>query len=82
MKTNQFELSGFVGNPPDAQFTPDGRLVVTFNLYQGGAGATGAARRARRPKADHRLGRAGQVAQQRLAKGTRVRVIRRIDQQA
>ncbi|MBK9715086.1 MAG: single-stranded DNA-binding protein [Kouleothrix sp.] len=33
MKTNQFELSGFVGNPPDARFTPNGKLVVTFSLY-------------------------------------------------
>ena len=33
MKTNQFELSGFVGNTPAVRFTPNGKAVVTFSLY-------------------------------------------------
>ena len=37
MKTNQFELSGFVGNIPELRFTPDGKSVATFSLYTQGA---------------------------------------------
>ena len=33
MKTNEFELSGFVGNTPDVRFTPNGKTVATFSLY-------------------------------------------------
>ena len=33
MKTNYFELRGFVGNPPDVRFTPNGKTVATFSLY-------------------------------------------------
>ena len=33
MKTNSFELRGFVGNPPDVRFTPNGKTVATFSLY-------------------------------------------------
>jgi single-strand DNA-binding protein len=33
MKTNYFELRGFVGNPADVRFTPSGKTVATFSLY-------------------------------------------------
>ena len=33
MKTNYFELRGFVGNLPEVRFTPNGKTVATFSLY-------------------------------------------------
>ena len=84
MKTNQFELSGFVGNPPDARFTPNGKLVVTFSLYTRERW-TDAGGEAREKTQRHQItawSAQAEFAQQRLAKGTRVQVVGRIDQQA
>jgi len=33
MKTNSFELRGFIGNLPNVRFTPNGKTVATFSLY-------------------------------------------------
>jgi single stranded DNA-binding protein len=84
MKTNYFELSGFVGNTPDVRFTPNGKTVATFSLYtkerwtdSGGEGHQKTQR--------HQLtawGAQAEFAQQRLRKGTRVQVVGRIDEQS
>jgi len=83
MKTNQFELSGFVGNTPDVRFTPNGKTVATFSLYTKERW-TDAGGEAREKTQRHQItawSAQAEVAQQRLAKGTRVQVVGRIDQQ-
>jgi single-strand DNA-binding protein len=84
MKTNQFELSGFVGNTPDVRFTPNGKTVATFSLYTKERWTDSGGEQ--REKAQrHQItawGAQAEFAQQRLRKGTRVQIAGRIDQQS
>ena len=84
MKTNYFELRGFVGNLPDVRFTPNGKTVATFSLYTKERWADGNGEQ--REKTQHHQitawGAQAEFAQQRLEKGTRVEITGRIDQQS
>ncbi len=84
MKTNQFELSGFVGNAPELRFTPNGKSVATFSLYtrERWTGGDGAAHEKTQRHQITAWSAQAEFAQQRLCKGTRVQVVGRIDQQA
>src|SRR3954468_9168283 len=84
MKTNYFELRGFVGNLPDVRFTPNGKTVATFSVYtkerwtdRGGAQGE----KPQRPQIAA-WGAQAEFAQQRMEKGTRVEITGRIDQQS
>jgi single-strand DNA-binding protein len=84
MKTNQFELSGFIGNTPDVRFTPNGKAVATFSLYTRERW-TDAGGEAREKTQRHQItawGAQAEIAQRRLEKGTRVQIVGRIDQQS
>ena len=84
MKTNYFELRGFVGNLPDVRFTPNGKTVATFSLYTKERWADGNGEQ-REKTQRHQItawGAQAEFAQQRLEKGTRVEIIGRIDQQS
>ena len=35
VKTNQFELSGYVGNTPEVRFTPNGKADILQPVHQG-----------------------------------------------
>jgi len=84
MKTNQFELSGFVGNAPELRFTPSGKSVATFSLYtrERWSGSDGAAHEKTQRHQITAWAAQAEFAQQRLVKGTRVQIIGRIDQQS
>jgi single-strand DNA-binding protein len=84
MKTNQFELSGFVGNTPDVRFTPNGKAVATFSLYtrERWTDASGEAREKTQRHQITSWGAQAEIAQRRLEKGTRVQIVGRIDQQS
>lgn len=84
MKTNYFELRGFVGNPPDVRFTPNGKTVATFSLYtkERWSDSTGEQREKTQRHQITAWGAQAEFAQQRLDKGTRVEIIGRIDQQS
>jgi single-strand DNA-binding protein len=84
MKTNQFELKGFVGNTPDVRFTPNGKAVATFSLYtkERWTDAAGATREKTQRHQITAWGAQADIAQRRLSKGTRVQVLGRIDQQS
>ncbi len=84
MKTNQFELSGFVGNTPDVRFTPNGKTVATFSLYTKERWTDGSGEQ-REKTQRHQItawGAQAEFAQQRLRKGTRLQIVGRIDQQS
>ena len=84
MKTNYFELRGFVGNTPDVRFTPNGKTVATFSLYTKERW-TDAGGEQREKTQRHQItawGAQAEFAQQRLEKGTRVEIPGRIDQQS
>jgi single-strand DNA-binding protein len=83
MKTNQFELSGFVGNAPELRFTPNGKSVATFSVYtrERWSGSDGAAHEKTQRHQITAWAAQADFAQQRLLKGTRVQIIGRIDQQ-
>ena len=84
MKTNYFELSGFVGNTPDVRFTPNGKTVATFSLYTKERWTDGSGEQHQKTQR-HQItawGAQAEFAQQRLRKGTRVQVVGRIDQQS
>jgi len=84
MKTNYFELRGFVGNLPDVRFTPNGKTVATFSLYTKERWADGNGEQHEKTQR-HQItawGAQAEFAQQRLEKGTRVEIIGRIDQQS
>ena len=84
MKTNYFELRGFVGNLPDVRFTPNGKTVATFSLYTKERWADGNGEQ-REKTQRHQItawGAQAEFAQQRLEKGTRVELTGRIDQQS
>ncbi len=84
MKTNYFELRGFVGNLPDVRFTPNGKTVATFSLYTKERWADGNGEQ-REKTQRHQItawGTQAEFAQQRLEKGTRVELTGRIDQQS
>ena len=84
MKTNYFELRGFVGNLPDVRFTPNGKTVATFSLYTKERWADGNGEQ-REKTQRHQItawGAQAEFAQQRLEKGTRVEITGRIDQQS
>ncbi len=84
MKTNYFELSGFVGNAPDVRYTPNGKSVATFSLYtkERWSGSDGAAHKKTQRHQITAWAAQAEFAQQRLIKGTRVQVVGRIDQQS
>jgi single-strand DNA-binding protein len=84
MKTNYFELSGFVGNTPDVRFTPNGKTVATFSLYTKERWTDGGGEQHEKTQRHQITAWSAQAefAQQRLIKGTRVQVIGRIDQQS
>jgi single-strand DNA-binding protein len=84
MKTNQFELSGCVGNTPDVRFTPNGKAVATFSLYtkERWTDASGEAREKTQRHQITAWGAQAEIAQRRLEKGTRVQLVGRIDQQS
>ena len=84
MKTNSFELRGFVGNPPDVRFTPNGKTVATFSLYtkERWSDSSGEQREKTQRHQITAWGAQAEFAQQRLEKGTRVEIIGRIDQQS
>src|SRR5215208_663046 len=84
MKTNYFELRGFVGNPPDVRFTPNGKTVATFSLYtkERWSDSSGEQREKTQRHQITAWGAQAEFAQQRLEKGTRVEIIGRIDQQS
>jgi len=84
MKTNYFELRGFVGNPPDVRFTPNGKTVATFSLYtkERWSDSSGEQREKTQRHQITAWGAQAEFAQQRLSKGTRVEIIGRIDQQS
>jgi single-strand DNA-binding protein len=84
MKTNQFELSGFVGNAPELRFTPNGKSVATFSVYtrERWTGGDGAAHEKTQRHQITAWAAQAEFAQQRLVKGTRVQIIGRIDQQS
>jgi single-strand DNA-binding protein len=84
MKTNYFELRGFVGNLPDVRFTPNGKTVATFSVYTKERWADGNGEQ-REKTQRHQItawGAQAEFAQQRLEKGTRVEITGRIDQQS
>ena len=84
MKTNYFELRGFVGNTPDVRFTPNGKTVATFSLYTKERWSDGSGEQ-REKTQRHQItawGAQAECAQQRLEKGTRVEITGRIDQQS
>ena len=84
MKTNYFELRGFVGNLPDVRFTPNGKTVATFSLYTKERWADGNGEQ-REKTQRHQItawGAQAEFAQQRLDKGTRIEITGRIDQQS
>jgi single-strand DNA-binding protein len=84
MKTNYFELRGFVGNLPDVRFTPNGNTVATFSLYTKERWADGNGEQ-REKTQRHQItawGAQAEFAQQRLDKGTRIEITGRIDQQS
>src|SRR3954463_9414674 len=79
MKTNYFELRGFVGNLPDVRFTPNGKTVATFSLYTKERWADGNGEQ-REKTQRHQItawGAQAEFAQQRLEKGTCVELIGR-----
>ncbi len=84
MKTNSFELSGFVGHPPAVSFTPNGKTVATFSLYtkERWSDSSGEQREKTQRHQITAWGAQAEFAQQRLDKGTRVEIIGRIDQQS
>ena len=84
MKTNQFELSGFVGNAPELRFTPNGKSVATFSVYtrERWTGSDGATHEKTQRHQITAWATQAEFAQQRLVKGTRVQIIGRIDQQS
>ena len=84
MKTNQFELSGFVGNTPELRYTPNGKTVATFSLYtrERWTSSDGAAHEKTQRHQITAWAAQAEFAQQRLVKGTRVQIIGRIDQQS
>jgi single-strand DNA-binding protein len=84
MKTNSFELRGFVGNPPDVRFTPNGKTVATFSLYtkERWSDSNGEPREKTQRHQITAWGAQAEFAQQRLEKGTRIEIIGRIDQQS
>ena len=84
MKTNSFELRGFIGNLPNVRFTPNGKTVATFSLYTKEHWADGNGEQ-REKTQRHQItawGAQAEFAQQRLDKGTRVEITGRIDQQS
>jgi single-strand DNA-binding protein len=84
MKTNQFELSGFVGNTPDVRYTPNGKTVATFSLYTKERWNDSGGEQHQKTQR-HQItawGAQAEFAQQRLRKGTRVQVVGRIDEQS
>jgi single-strand DNA-binding protein len=84
MKTNYFELRGYVGNTPDVRFTPNGKTVATFSLYTKERWTDGSGEQ-REKTQRHQItawGAQADFAQQRLSKGTRVEITGRIDQQS
>ena len=84
MKTNYFELSGFVGNSPDVRFTPNGKTVATFSLYtkERWTDSSGEQREKTQRHQITAWGAQAEFAQQRLRKGTRLQIVGRIDQQS
>ena len=84
MKTNYFELRGFVGNPPDVRFTPNGKTVATFSLYtkERWSDSGGEQREKTQRHQITAWGAQAEFAQQRLEKGTRVEITGRIDHQS
>ena len=84
MKTNYFELSGFVGNTPEVRLTPNGKAVATFSLYtkERWTDSNGEQREKTQRHQITAWGAQAEFAQQRLLKGTRVQVVGRIDQQS
>jgi single-strand DNA-binding protein len=84
MKTNYFELRGFVGNPPDVRFTPNGKTVATFSLYtrERWSDSSGEQREKTQRHQITAWGAQAEFAQQHLSKGTRVEITGRIDQQS
>ena len=84
MKTNQFELSGIVGNAPELRFTPNGKSVATFSVYtkERWNGSDGAAHEKTQRHQITAWAAQADFAQQRVVKGTRVQIIGRIDQQS
>ena len=84
MKTNYFELRGFVGNLPDVRFTPNGKTVATFSLYTKERWSDSGGEQHEKTQR-HQItawGAQAEFAQQRLEKGTRVEITGRIDQQS
>jgi single-strand DNA-binding protein len=84
MKTNYFELSGFVGNTPNVRFTPNGKTVATFSLYtkERWTDSNGEQHQKTQRHQITAWGAQAEFAQQRLRKGTRVQIVGRIDQQS
>ena len=84
MKTNQFELSGFVGNAPELRFTPNGKPVATFSVYtrERWTGGDGAAHEKTQRHQLTAWSAQAEFAQQRRLEGTRVQIVGRIDQQS
>lgn len=84
MKTNYFELRGFVGNLPEVRFTPNGKTVATFSLYtkERWTDSSGEQREKTQRHQITAWGALAEFAQQRLEKGTRVELTGRIDQQS
>jgi single-strand DNA-binding protein len=84
MKTNYFELRGFVGNLPKVRFTPNGKTVATFSLYtkERWTDSNGEQREKTQRHQITAWGAQAEFAQQRLEKGRRVELIGRIDQQS
>ena len=84
MKTNEFELSGFVGNTPEVRYTPNGKTVATFSLYTKERWTDSGGEQHQKTQR-HQIsawGAQAEFAQQRLRKGTRVQVVGRIDEQS
>src|SRR5688572_26046900 len=84
MKTNYFEMRGIVGNPPDMRLTPNGKPVATFSLYTRERW-TDSGGEQREQTQRHQItawGAQAEFAEKRLAKGSRVQLIGRIDQQS
>jgi single-strand DNA-binding protein len=84
MKTNSFELRGFVGNLPDVRFTPNGKTVATFSVYtkERWTDSNGEQREKTQRHQITAWGAQAEFVQQRLEKGTRVEPTGRIDQQS
>jgi single-strand DNA-binding protein len=79
MKTNYFELRGFVGNLPEVRFTPNGKTVATFSLYtkELWTDSNGEQRGKTQRHQITAWGAQAECAQQRLEKGTCVELIGR-----